>query len=284
MSVLKFCVGKRAKKPYQIAGIHIRLYSMEELDYFIWENACLLDESFLQEDLICWIDEECGMEKLAKQLYEICHFDGTLHAFAGAVLSAVGIHAVEEIQLLEKRIKTYEKMEPFQREKTRADHFFLSGRYVLAMERYMALIDNLRAKKGTLPAEEKRTLSLLLHNMGTSCARMFFFEAAADFYEESYETGQDESELKFVLLCKRMQLTPMAFEAYMVEHTELSFYEAEVEQLMKQVGSQWTATRERIDLEAAFALKETGKPEESAKILQDKMEEWKKDYHYYVMH
>jgi hypothetical protein len=284
MSVLKFCVGKRAKRPYIVKNMRLRLYSMEELDYYIWENASLIDETLLGEELIQWIDEECGMEKLAKQLYEIKHFDGSVHAIAGAVLTAVGIHEAEEIKFLEKRIQMYETMSTKMREKTQADHLFLSGRYVASMERYMVLIEKMKKQEGKLNVEDNRMLVTLFHNMASACARMFFYDAAAHFYEQAYEQGQDEKELKYALLCKKLQLTPMAFEDYIVEHEQYERYVPQVEEMLRQVTEKWATSEKAVELEAAAALKKTGKSDESGRIMQDKIENWKREYHFYMIH
>lgn len=282
MSVLKFCVGSRAERPYYMKSMHIRIYSMEELCYYMWENASLLDEEILKEELIQWIDKECKMEQLAKQLYEICHFDGSIHAFVNAVLTAAGFREPEEIKLLEKRIRTYEGMSRAGREKAQADHLFLSGRYVAAMERYMALIEKTEPLAKNAGVEEKRFLTLLYHNVATVFARLFFYEEAAAFYERAFELGE-ESELKYALMCKRMICTPVQFEVFVREHAGYKERAYEAEQMMNDGSAQWMAAEERINLEAAAALKETGKTEEAAAILQDKVEEWEKEYHTYVM-
>lgn len=282
MSVLKFCVGSRAKQPYYMKGMHIRIYSMEELCYYMWENASLLDEELLKEELIQWIDEECKMAQLAKQLYEICHFDGSIHAFVNAVLTAVGFREPEEIKLLEKRIRTYEGMSPAGREKAQADHLFLSGRYVAAMERYMALIEKSEPLAKNAGAEEKRFLTLLYHNMATACARLFFYEEAAAFYERAFRLGE-ESELKYALMCKRMVCTPVQFEIFVRERAGYKERAYEADRMLNEGSDRWMEAKERIDLEAAIALKETGKIEESVKIFRDRVDDWKKEYHAYVI-
>ena len=51
---IRLCIGECAKNGYEPLHMGTVIYSVEELCFFIRENACLLDENFLNEELIYW--------------------------------------------------------------------------------------------------------------------------------------------------------------------------------------------------------------------------------------
>ena len=65
------CVGNYAKEPYRIPGLEINVFSMEELCYCMKENAFLLDLSLLDDGLLDWMEQECGLGELAQRLHPL---------------------------------------------------------------------------------------------------------------------------------------------------------------------------------------------------------------------
>ena len=91
------CVGEYCENAYNVEGLDIRVYSMEELCYCLKENAFLLDLSIMNDKLVDWIGEECKVWELAKQLYPMVHKQGSLSVFVVTILQYVGMYDPEEI-------------------------------------------------------------------------------------------------------------------------------------------------------------------------------------------
>ena len=91
------CVGEYCENAYNVEGLDIRVYSMEELCYCLKENAFLLDLSIMNDKLVDWIGEECKVRELAKQLYPMVHKQGSLSVFVVTILQYVGMYDPEEI-------------------------------------------------------------------------------------------------------------------------------------------------------------------------------------------
>ena len=64
------CLLPQAKKPYYIENIRTNIYSLEELCFYLYNNACLIDETLMNERLLDWLRDELGLKKLYRQLYE----------------------------------------------------------------------------------------------------------------------------------------------------------------------------------------------------------------------
>ena len=58
----------KTRKPYVIRELGLRLYSPEELCYYIDQNLAILDADFLCEELYSYISEECHMPETARKM------------------------------------------------------------------------------------------------------------------------------------------------------------------------------------------------------------------------
>ncbi len=58
MGSLILCHKKRAKRPFEISRVHMRIYTIEELCYYICNNLYLIDYTIVNERLCRWIGDE----------------------------------------------------------------------------------------------------------------------------------------------------------------------------------------------------------------------------------
>ena len=65
MGNLILCHDRHAAHPYEITRIHSRIFTIEELCYYLCNNLYLIDYTIMNEQLCDWLDEELGMEELA---------------------------------------------------------------------------------------------------------------------------------------------------------------------------------------------------------------------------
>lgn len=69
-------VGKRGECPLVVEEAGIRLYSAEEVCYFIVNYFPLIDYDFFSQELFDFLDEECGWTALAQKLRDMKKKDG----------------------------------------------------------------------------------------------------------------------------------------------------------------------------------------------------------------
>ena len=67
MSGLILCT-KKSDVPYRIKESDINIYSIEELAYYLYNNAYFTDNDFFSEDLIQYIEEKLGLKHIAEKL------------------------------------------------------------------------------------------------------------------------------------------------------------------------------------------------------------------------
>ena len=54
MGSLILCHSKRAKRPYEISRVHMRIYTIEELCYYLCNNLYLIDYTIMNRRLCDW--------------------------------------------------------------------------------------------------------------------------------------------------------------------------------------------------------------------------------------
>ena len=67
MGSLILCHKKRAKRPFEISRVHMRIYTIEELCYYICNNLYLIDYTIVNERLCRWVGDELELPKLAEE-------------------------------------------------------------------------------------------------------------------------------------------------------------------------------------------------------------------------
>ena len=68
MSGMLLCRSHPVKEPYYVEELGLCLYSEEELSYYIYHNATLIGDDFLDERLYRFIGTELGLDNLERKL------------------------------------------------------------------------------------------------------------------------------------------------------------------------------------------------------------------------
>ena len=90
MGRVYLCLGKNAEVPWYFERARVHIWNVEELCYFVQENAWLLEPEVLDEKLAAWVGEQCGLPDLARQLFAATREKDPVAAFVGALLDYTG--------------------------------------------------------------------------------------------------------------------------------------------------------------------------------------------------
>ena len=197
MGELILCHHSIAANPYYMDELSLNIYSLEEMSYYISHNVYLLNAGFMSNELCRWIGSELSMKELSETLYRMIEENMPLHVFVGHLLSACGYLSTSEIRNTVAVIETFENKSEAECAKMRADRLMEKERVVDAIYEYEELIDGELSMSDELKGQ-------IWHNLGTAFARLFFFDEAADCYEEAYRFGHKSASLKsllYALIC-----------------------------------------------------------------------------------
>lgn len=181
MSNVILCQGALAKNPYYVKEACIYLYSIEELCYFVYHYAYVLDDSFVTDKLTEWIGQELELENVAMKVASIRVKKGALGNLVRVLNNEIGYFSEDEWVSLLEDIDSNSRMSLSQRRKIRADGLLKSEKFAQALEEYENLL-----YEGDI--DDPSFIAKVYHNLGVCAAKLFMFEMAADFLEKAYET------------------------------------------------------------------------------------------------
>lgn len=269
---ISVCVGDYATTPYCIPGLELNVYSMEELCYCMKENAYLLDFSLMNDGLIDWIERQCGLKNLAKELYRLAHKSGSLSAFATTILAYTGLYDENVIREVEQILKTGAGLSTVEKRKGQIDHLVRQKKFLMALRGYDQLLENWGELEEDLeqkPAASTR--AAILHNRGVACAGLMRYGQAAKCFLAAYEISGSEEDYTQYLAAKRMELPEGEYVSFAAEHSENYQYVLKLEKRLEQFTRDWELQPEYLMLYNRRELRGTDRQkylEENDRLVQ----------------
>ena len=112
MGNLILCHDRHAAHPYEITRIHCRIFTIEELCYYLCNNLYLIDYTIMNGQLCDWLDEELEMKALASELRDVLRLHGSVEKFVLTILKSSRLYREPEmIRIVYQAILNGEKDE-----------------------------------------------------------------------------------------------------------------------------------------------------------------------------
>ena len=127
MGSLILCHKKRAKQPYEISRVHMRIYTIEELCYYICNNLYLIDYTIINRQLCDWIGDELELSGLAETLREELRQNCSMEQFVLTILKESTIYAAADINRIQNILEHLQNQKDVERTKYKADSLQVSG-------------------------------------------------------------------------------------------------------------------------------------------------------------
>lgn len=190
MGKIILCRGQRTDKPYVTPQTDIKLYSAEELCYYIYNNIYLIGQDLIDDNLIEFL-QAVGEGELAARVKKLKESGASLAQILVTILKSIDYYSVAEIEQLKEILNTLGKQSVCERLKVRGDGYLNAKFYFAAISCYESIIKDYKGKD-LLAADYAK----VYHNLGTAYARMFMYEKAVEYYDEAYRLGQHEESKK----------------------------------------------------------------------------------------
>ena len=140
MGRVYLCLGQNAELPYYFEKAKVHIWNIEELCYFIRENAWIMEPELLTKELIDWVAQQCGLPKLAVLLNDSLKEEDCVTAFAACLFSYTGYCPQEQALQVQKILQTNAGNNETDRAKARGDYFLESGKYFRSLQEYETLM------------------------------------------------------------------------------------------------------------------------------------------------
>ena len=196
MGSLILCHKKRAKQAYEITRVHIRIYTIEELCYYVCNNLYLIDYTIMNRQLCEWLDSELDMTALADKLGDELSKNCSEEQFVLTLLRGSDIYAQSEINKIQGVLESLQNQKEVEKIKYKADTLLESGEYSAAILVYQSII---HAEWDD--SVEKRFYGHVYGCLGSAYGRLFLYEESALAYKEAYQICEETDLLKAYLYC-----------------------------------------------------------------------------------
>ena len=273
MGELILCNQQIAALPYYIESVSLNVYTLEELSYYIENNVYLIEQSFMDEELLSWIERELKMKDTAESLREIYRGNGTLSEFVICLLQASGYCDTATIQTIGHSLQEMENKSEFECGKIRADRYMENHKYISGIFEYRKLLQSLKKPENRMFAAQ------IWHNLGTAYARLFFFDKAAEYYSMAYELSRNEKSFESALLACRCAQDERGFQRKAAAHFMSEADMAEVRTKLTQISrmEEIESFEERIN-ELFSGKEQQGEwDDEIAQLVNEWKDEYRKD-------
>ena len=226
MSSLILCRTKEAVRPYHIRDMGVRIYTLEELCYLVYNNIYVISKDFFSDSLINFIGEETGEVKLSARLKQLKDNGGSLTEMVITLFMYADYYTVDELEAIKEVLSTLNSQSVCERLKTRGDTYLENSCFYSAIRNYEKILDS--PVDTTLPAY---FYAKVYHNMGVAYARLFIYDQAESYFNQAYKISQHDEAKKCAIAARRMALGDNIIERE--DATELEYVvKKELETLM----------------------------------------------------
>ena len=209
----------------------------------------MLDLSLLNDGLLNWIEQECGLRELAKALHPLVHKKGSLSTFVVTILRYVGLYDEACIGETEQALKRGAGLSGIEKRKRQVDYLVEKKKYQSAIKGYEELLwkwREMEKENVAIPAAD--CLAALWHNKGVAYTGLMYYEKAAECFKQAYELDHSGDYCMDYLGAKRMLLSEEDYVAFVAGHEEWYPHTLKLEKKLEEAMGEWEQQPEYLRL------------------------------------
>lgn len=193
------CRTKKTEIPLAIDSAGIKIYTLEQLCYYIYNNIYMIEPDFISERLISFFDVGIEEKELAKKVEQMKNSKMSLGSILVFILKSVDYYSDNDIEKISKELAYMSSGSVHEKLKLRGDSFLRNESFCSAIKFYNKIITEERDRKLS-----GRFYSDVYHNLAVAYAGLFLFSEAAEAFKESYIIGQHEDSEKCYEIALRL--------------------------------------------------------------------------------
>lgn len=203
------CSGQLAEHPYKIAETGLLIYSAEELSYYIFNSFYLIDENFVSEELISFIELELKLPESAKRIRKARDERVSMAALLMTILREYHYYSEGELKEFQSRYESYRHQSAACRKARKADYLLENGHYLAAIQIYRQF---LHARKDTSVSGD--FYMKVMQHMAVCYVWLGLMDEALEAYVLAYKENPDEILLKQIFQFSCMSGLPLPANLY----------------------------------------------------------------------
>lgn len=270
MGKLILSSGERTSRPYVFQTVGVRIYSMEELCYFLYHHVYLIDENMLCEDLFQWIASELKLKERAAKLKQLKRQNADLKTLVTVILCSADYYTEAEIKGVLKMMDQIIGMPLVKRYTLKADMYLQKGNYAEAAAEYERIIYSKEASEMT-PEE----YGDIYHNLAVAKLHITGFREATKLFEQAYLRNHREESLRQFLyslkLCDKSDEYTQKVEEYQVSEV----LQKSIEEVLSNKEEEAKTSAEKHYIDDLNNKKTLGKMREYYQGADELINTWK---------
>lgn len=188
------CTSKHAHTPYVFPVSEAKVYTIEELCYYIYHNIYEITPECFDEKLVSWLRGELEMKTIAKKLENMIEAGSGLKDRVISLMCSCDYYTEEDIKALLHIITDMENMPYHGRMKMKADNFLKYGKYALAKRGYDKILDS-----GFTVNITPVQYGNILHNRSMACFYTGAYAEAIQGFKDAYSRNNNPVTLRHYL-------------------------------------------------------------------------------------
>lgn len=273
MGKLIQCSSRLAKRPYYFHLTDTRVYSIEEVCYYMHKNIYIMQGEVFDPGFALWLRDELDMPETADKMENMIKNHADLKDIVVTLCCSCDYYDEAEINQMIQIMEDTDHLPARDKLKIQADNELRCEHYERAAGIYQAILrsdDMLQAS----PSE----YGPVYHNIGVAYGCLGEYHKAAESFLHAYEKNQQEESLKSYLfalhLAGKDEAWKEAAERLDVQEEQIIHLEAEYNEIRKRCS----VSRKVRQVKRLRYLAGSGKLSEYYDKIGRNIQEWKEEY------
>lgn len=199
MGKLIQCSSGIAEHPYCFPMTKTRVYSIEEVCYYIRNNIYMMQEEVFDLDFAGWLREELKMETVAGKLENMRKDHNNLKDIVVTLCCSCDYYTEEEIDELISIMDETQNLSAWGRRKIKADNYLECGSLDQARKEYEGIL-----KCDDMLHATQEEYGMVYHSLGVACAGLGEFKLASANFLKAYEKNRKLESMQSYLYALRL--------------------------------------------------------------------------------
>ncbi len=244
MGSLILCHADKAKQPYEISRVHMKIYTIEELCYYIYHHLYLIDHTLVNRPLCDWLSDELQLSELSDDLRELLNQNCTVDQFVLKLLKDSNIYNAQEIHKINDMLEDFRNQKEVEREKFKADTLLKNGECEAAILIYQTIVN-----KEWDETVERSFYGKIYACLGSAYGKLFLYDQAAAMYEQAYRYYHEEEILKPYLFCCYMSYPAEEYVKMLSGNALYLSVDAKIKEDLKQMQERVITENEEVQID-----------------------------------
>ena len=178
--------SKTVKTGYMIEALGKKVYSLDEINYFLYSRIDLVYKDFFCPEFFDYLDNELGEKKMADALRQIHERNGAVHEFVRCVFEGSGFYSDSEINHISQLVMNIDSMGPLERLKIQGDKHYKNGNFTSAVRCYLEILNHMDDENLS-----DAFYGHIAYSVGVIYAKRFMTKSANTYFAYAYELYPD---------------------------------------------------------------------------------------------